>query len=87
MFAISLNLGPIVYIVQTIGGILLDLAAPLITLSYLASALMWVFAGPSEKLVKMARQQFIATTVTLLIIVGYVVFRSIAMQFALGGFG
>lgn len=85
--AFTVNLGPISYLVQTIGSVILEIAPALIILSYMTSAAMWVFAGPSDKLVKMARQQFVATTVSLVIIGGYYIFKTVAMNFANGGFG
>lgn len=85
--AITINLGPVFYMVQTIGAILLRLAPALIVASYAVSAAMWIFAGPSEKMVKMARSQFIATTVSLAIIAGYFLFRTVVQELAIGGFG
>lgn len=85
--AFSLNLAPIVYIIQTIGDIVLRLAPAAIVCSFAASALLWVFAGPSEKMVKMARSQFIATVISTVIIAGYFLFKTIAVHLALGGFG
>ena len=87
IYAFSLNLGPIIYMIQTIGAILLALAPALIVASFAVSAALWIFAGPSEKMVKMARSQFIATVVTTAIIAGYYILRTIITGFASTGFG
>lgn len=84
---LAFNLGPIIFIVQTIGDILLRLAPAAIVLSFAVSAALWVFAGPSEKMVKMARSQFIATVVVTAVIAGYFIFKSIAVHLISGGFG
>lgn len=85
--AISINLGPVVYIIQTIGSIILKLAPAAIVCSFAFSAFLWVFAGPSQKMVTFARKQFIATVVSTIIIAGYFIFKEIATSLALSGFG
>jgi len=85
--AISLNLGPLIYMIETIGSILLKLAPALFILSYAMSAGLWIFAGPSEKMVKMARSQFVATTVSLIIVAGYFIFKAVIMSITNTGFG
>lgn len=85
--AVSLNLAPIVYIIQTFGDILLRIAPGAIVLSMAVSAVVWVFAGTSEKMVRFARNQFVATLVTTAIIAGYFIFKIIVLKFAMNGFG
>ena len=73
-------------IIQTFGGFILAVAPVLITLSYVVCAFLWVSAGSSEKMVRMARSQFVATTVSLVLIAGYYVFKKIVMALAGGAF-
>lgn len=64
--------------IQQIGDLLLAIAPGLIVLSFAAAALMWVMAGSSARLARMARDQFVATCVVCVIIGGYFVLRMLA---------
>lgn len=74
-------------IIQTFGGFILAIAPILITLSYVVCAFLWVSAGSSEKMVRMARSQFVATTISFALIAGYFVFKKLVMLLAGGAFG
>lgn len=87
LFAAGFNIAPVVYIIQMIGGFLLQMAPALLVLSFATSAFLWVFSGSSQKMVKMARQQFVATCVSCLIIGGYFLFKAILLGLSLSGFG
>jgi len=83
----TFNIGPLIMIIQTFGGFILAIAPILITLSYVVCAFLWVSAGSSEKMVRMARSQFVATTISFALIAGYFVFKKLVMLLAGGAFG
>lgn len=83
----ALDLSGIGRIISRLGGMILAIAPAMIILSYVICALMWVVSGGNHKLVKWAREQFIATTIVLLVLGGYYIVKALMLALGQGGFG
>jgi len=73
------NLDGIVRLITRIGGILFDLAPALVFASYVVCALVWVFSGGNQKMVKWARDQMLATTLVFFVLVSYFTIKEVIL--------
>ena len=83
----ALSLDGAVRIMEYLGGIILDIAPAAIVLSYVICGLVWIISGGNSKMVKFAREQFVATTVVMLVIGGFHIVKALALALGSGGFG
>lgn len=74
-------------VIVRLGGMILAIAPAAIVLSYVVCALIWVVSGGNSRMVKWAREQFIATSVVFAVLGGYYIIKEIALQFGKAGMG
>jgi Type IV secretion system pilin len=83
----SFNFDGIQKVISFVVNWMMVIAPALITLSFVWCAFLWTVAGNNRKMVDRAKKQFVATCVSLGIIVGYFVIKGVILALSLGTFG